>query len=129
MRYAEVDGQNHYAIVAATAARPNALIAVARFVRLPDPTVAEAAIVVCDAFQGRRLGTVLAERLADAAVERGISSIEASILADNRPAHALMRTIAARLAARGVHDGVEQVVAELPRRPPRAPSPTAVKSW
>ncbi len=129
LRYlTEVDGHDHYAIVAATTARPQVLVAVARFVRLSDPTAAEAAIVVCDELQGRRLGTALAERLADAALERGITTIEASILADNRPAHALMRTIAARLAAHGVHDGVQQVVAELPRRLPGAPSPPGARA-
>lgn len=115
LRYlTEVDGIDHHALVATTPARTDSLIAVARFVRLPaDPRAAEAAIVVCDAFQGRRLGTALAERLADAASERGIVRIEASILADNRPALALMRTIGARLAAcsRSERAGVERVAA------------------
>jgi acetyltransferase len=114
LRYlTEVDGHDHYAIVAA-APRTGDLVAVGRWVRLiSDPLDAEAAIVVCDDLQGRGLGKELARRLADAAREHGIRRIHATLLSDNPPAHALMRVIAERLSD-GAHDhGVHEIVAEL----------------
>ena len=114
LRYlTEVDGHDHYAIVAVDP-RTDDLVAVGRWVRLvSDPLDAEAAIVVCDDLQGRRLGKELARRLADAARARGIRRIHATMLSDNPPAHALMRVIAERLSG-GAHDhGVHEVVAEL----------------
>ena len=115
LRYlTEVDGFDHYAVVAVDPRPPGGLIAVARLVRLnDDPTAAEAAIVVCDAYQRRRLGTRLAVLLADAARERGITHIQASMESDNVPALALMRTIAARLTSAGNSRGVREVVADL----------------
>src|SRR4051794_8150888 len=114
LRYlTEVDGRAHYAIVAVDP-RTGDVVAVGRWVRLvSDPLDAEAAIVVCDALQGKGLGKELARRLADAARERGIRRIHATMLSDTPPAHALMRIIAERLTG-GVHDhGVHEVVAEL----------------
>src|SRR5450759_1558767 len=49
----EVDGTDHYALVATPADEPNLIIGVGRYVRLPDdPLAAEFAIVVGDDFQG-----------------------------------------------------------------------------
>lgn len=112
LRYlTEVDGVNHYAVVALIGAD---IVGVARWVRLVDePGVAEAAVVVGDALQGRGLGKILARRLADAARERGIRRIRASILSDNPPAHALMRVIGERLTDAGHVHGVHELVAEL----------------
>jgi acetyltransferase len=114
LRYlTEVDGHDHYAIVAVEP-RTDDLVAVGRWVRLvSDPLGAEAAIVVCDDLQGRGLGRELARRLADAARAHGIRRIHATMLSDNPPAHALMRVIAERLSD-GAHDrGVHEVVAQL----------------
>src|SRR5215216_6327852 len=56
LRYlTEVDGINHYAIVAFEAGAEERIRAVARFVRLEDAVAAEAAIVVCDDLQGKGL--------------------------------------------------------------------------
>jgi acetyltransferase len=112
LRYlTEVDGTDHYAIVAVLAGE---VAAVARWVReAEDPTTAEAAIVVCDALQGKGLGKQLARLLADAARERGVRRIRASMLTDNPPAFALMRVIADRLTDGGYDQGVHEVFAEL----------------
>jgi GNAT superfamily N-acetyltransferase len=114
LRYlTEVDGRDHYAIVAVDPVTDD-IVAVGRWVRLvSDPADAEAAIVVCDALQGKGLGKELARRLADAARERGIERIHASMLSDNPPAHALMRVIAERLSDGGHDHGVRELVAEL----------------
>ena len=93
---------------------PNAIVGVARFVRLlDDPTAAEPAIVVCDDLQRRRLGTQLARMLGDAARRRGISRFVATVLSDNPAAMRLMRTLAVGLVE-GEHDhGVQSVSVEL----------------
>src|SRR5215212_7052848 len=111
LRYlTEVDGINHFAIVATIG---DDIVGVARWVRLrDDPETAEAAIVVGDAYQGTGLGKLLARSLADAARERGMRRIRASILSDNPPAHALMKVIAARLTDGGHHYGVHELVVE-----------------
>jgi GNAT superfamily N-acetyltransferase len=121
LRYlTEVDGHDHYALVAVPDDGPGAdherIVAVARFVRLAeDPQAAEAAIVVCDDLQGKGLGGLLARRLSDAARDRGIERLTASISAENRPALALMRQIDERLSSK-VGSSVTELVAKLPMR-------------
>jgi GNAT superfamily N-acetyltransferase len=116
LRYlTEVDGVDHYAAVAVLADRWDGdIIAVARWVRLAhEPSGAEAAIVVCDDYQSKGLGTALARLLADTARRRGIARIHASIHADNVRALKLMGVIAARLDGSGPSFGVRDLTAEL----------------
>jgi acetyltransferase len=112
LRYlTEVDGTNHYGVVALLG---RDIVGVARWVRaVGDPETAEAAVVVGDPLQGKGLGKILARELADAARARGVRRIRASILSDNPPAHALMRVIAQRLTDGGHDHGVHELVAEL----------------
>lgn len=114
LRYlTEVDGHDHYAIVAVFPGTDD-IVASARWVRLrTDPLAAEAAVVVCDDLQGRGLGKQLARMLADAARVEGIRRIHATMLSDNPPALALMRVIADRLSDGGHEHGVHELVAEL----------------
>jgi GNAT superfamily N-acetyltransferase len=116
LRYlTEVDGVDHYAIVAVEAADENRIRAVGRFVRLDDdPGAAEVAITVCDDLQGKGLGGLLARRLSDAARERGIERLTATIASVNRPALALMRRIDERLSGQPVGSSVTELVARLP---------------
>jgi acetyltransferase len=115
LRYlTEVDGHDHYAIVAADPRADCDIVASARWVRTrEDPEAAEAAIVVCDDLQGKGLGKLLARMLADAARAEGIRRIHATMLSDNLPALALMRVIAERLSDGGHDHGVHSLVAEL----------------
>ena len=103
LRYlTEVDGHRHFALVAVLADDPETLVAVARYVALPDaPDTAELAVVVGDPFQRQGLGRRMTELLADAAVERGIRRFAATMLADNRAAQRLMRTFSRRLEPAG----------------------------
>src|SRR4051812_19093524 len=114
LRYlTEVDGHDHYAVVAVI---PDSgeIVASARWVRLiTDPEAAEAAVVVCDDLQNKGLGKQLARMLADAAHAEGIRRIHATMLSENPPAMALMRVIAARLSDGGHDRGVHEVVADL----------------
>ena len=113
LRYlTEVDGRDHYAVVAVDG--DGHVAAVARYVRLDtDPEAAEAAVVVCDALQGRGLGKELARTIADAARASGIRRIHATMSSNNPPALALMRVIADRLSDGGHKQGVHELVAEL----------------
>lgn len=94
----EVDGWDHFALIAATlpkeaGAEPQG-IGVARFVRLAhEPTVAEPAIVVLDAFHGRGIGRMLMGKLADAARERGVASFRSDFLATNDAARELLKSV------------------------------------
>lgn len=116
LRYlTEVDGRNHVAFVVED---PNEterrLIAVARFVRLVgDPEAAEAAIVVADDWQGRRLGTLLVTRLAAEARRVGIRRFTATMAADNGPAHRLMARLTEHLEQHHVGGGVDELVLDL----------------
>jgi acetyl coenzyme A synthetase (ADP forming)-like protein len=60
------------------------VVAVANYVRLRDPVVAEAAFVVADEHQHRGIGTRLLEQLAARASATGIERFVAEVLADNR---------------------------------------------
>jgi acetate---CoA ligase (ADP-forming) len=60
------------------------VVAVANYVRLRDPALAEAAFTVADAHQGRGIGTRLLEQLAQRAAGVGIESFVAEVLPGNR---------------------------------------------
>src|SRR5919206_101211 len=65
-------------------------IGIARFVReQPGGPVAEAAVAVADEWQGRGVGGVLLERLAERAREVGVAEFTASLLTSNRAMLAL----------------------------------------
>ena len=115
LRYlTEVDGEAHFALVAVLADRLDRVVAVARYVRLPDdPTTADAAIVVGDPWQRRGLGRRLAIMLADAARLHGIERFSATMLSDNPGALALMRTLSRRLESGPHTAGVRELVADL----------------
>ena len=108
LRYlTEVDGYDHYAIVAVPADDEAQIIGVARYVRLePGGDAAEAAITVCDRMQGKGLGSLLARLISDAARERAVTRLTASIASDNRPALKLMAKIDDRLRGTRVGSSV-----------------------
>jgi RimJ/RimL family protein N-acetyltransferase len=116
LRYlTEVDGIDHVALVAEYPGEPvRRLIAVARFVRLPDdPRAAEAAIVVGDDWQGRGLGSLLAAQLASAARTRGIERFTATMASDNVPAHRLLRKLTRELNEQHAGPGVSELTLDL----------------
>ena len=79
----EVDHHDHEALVALDSATGEGA-GIARFVRLEGrPEVAEAAVTVADAWQGRGLGTLLLELLAGRAREEGVTHFTALMLAEN----------------------------------------------
>ena len=60
------------------------VVAIANYVRLRDPVLAEAAFAVADEYQRRGIGTRLVEQLAERAGTQGIEKIVAEVLAENR---------------------------------------------
>jgi acetyltransferase len=113
----DVDGVNHYALVATTTSSPDWIIGVARFVRAADdPEAAEFAIVIGDPYQGEGLGSELLERLVDAAIERGIRRFRATALADNVAIHKLVRRLAGRLAHERHFGPVDEIEVDLVER-------------
>ncbi|MDH4045158.1 MAG: GNAT family N-acetyltransferase [Gemmatimonadota bacterium] len=99
-------------------------LGIARFARDPSvPTVAEAAVTVTDAFQGKGLGTLLLSRLADAARERGIDCFSGEFLASNAAVRQLIEEACpdARLFAEGDVIRAEVPLARMVGAVPQAP--------
>jgi RimJ/RimL family protein N-acetyltransferase len=89
-RLVDVDHRDHEALVALSGdghgggGGDGVVVGEARFVRdAEEPTVAEMAITVADAWQRRGLGTALAHTLAHRAAEEGVDEFSAEVLADN----------------------------------------------
>jgi RimJ/RimL family protein N-acetyltransferase len=84
----EVDYVDHFVWVVTDGSDP---VADARFVRdQNDPTVAEIAFTVADAYQGRGIGTFLISALSIAAEVDGVERFSARMLSDNGPMRAIM---------------------------------------
>jgi GNAT superfamily N-acetyltransferase len=116
LRYlTEVDGRDHVALLAENPADPaRRLIAVGRFVRLPDdPEAADVAFTVADEWQGRGVGSLLGWHLAHAARNRGIRRFTATMASGNLPAHRLMAKLTRNLEQHHVGGGVDEVVLDL----------------
>ena len=80
-RFVNVDHHDREAFVIVSGPR---IMAVGRYERLgPDSPDAEVAFVVEDAHQGRGIGSVLLEHLAEAARENGITRFVAEVLPQN----------------------------------------------
>ena len=87
-------GVDHVDREAVVAVAGDEIIGVARYDRHADnPSAAEVAIVVEDAWQHHGVASFLMRRLGQLAVERGITSFDAAVLAENRPALALTRRL------------------------------------
>jgi RimJ/RimL family protein N-acetyltransferase len=117
----DIDGERHVALVATSPGKPDEIIGVARFVRLPeDPDTAEFAIVIGDPYQGDGLGSALMRRLADAATAHGVKRLRGTMLADNIGAHKLTRRLGGELAHERNFGTVDELEVEL--SPARAPA-------
>ncbi len=113
LRYlAEVDGHRREAVVALV---DDDIIGVARFDRDAErPELAEAAVLVEDAWQGSGVGSFLMERLAHRAAEEGISAFTATALAANQAPIRLARHLAPLVEV--AFDGTEvELLIPLPR--------------
>jgi CRP-like cAMP-binding protein len=108
----EVDYADHFVWVVTDGDDP---VADARFVRDErDPTVAEIAFTVADAYQGRGIGSFLISALSIAARVDGVERFSARMLSDNLP----MRTIMDHYGAVWQREdiGVITTVIDVPRQ-------------
>jgi GNAT superfamily N-acetyltransferase len=104
LRYlTEIDYGDHMALVALDPAQPaDPGLGVARYIRLPeDPTAAEAAVVVLDEQQGRGVGTILLEGLAQSARAHGIRRFRGYVLPENAPMVEILRDLGATVVQEG----------------------------
>lgn len=82
----EVDGTDHVAIGALDVTSGSECgVGIARYIRLEDaPHVAEAAVSVLDAYQGRGIGSLLLATLSRFAAAGGVTTFRAYVLEENR---------------------------------------------
>jgi acyl-CoA synthetase (NDP forming)/GNAT superfamily N-acetyltransferase len=107
-RFTQVDYRDRLALIVIVAGE---MIAVGRYERTTS-SVAEVAFLVEDRHQGRGLGQLLLEHLAQAAREHGISRFTAEVLPDNRKMMTVF-TEAGYHAARQFEDGVIVVAFDI----------------
>ena len=109
---AEVDYVDHFVWVLTDGSDP---VADARFVRdQDDPTIAEIAFTVADAYQGRGIGSFLIGALSIAAKIDGVERFSARMLSENTPMRAIMDRYGAVWEREDV--GVITTVIDVPRR-------------
>lgn len=88
----EVDHREHEAVIALSLPDGDA-VGVGRFIRDGASNKAEAAVTVLDSWQGRGLGTALTRVLAGRALEEGMGTFIALLLADNDDMVGLLRSV------------------------------------
>lgn len=125
LRYlTEIDQENHFALGAVREdgdghGDPVGL-GIARFIRLADPRVAEAAVTVVDDMQGRGLGRLLLMRLCAAAAERGIERFRCEVLGSNTSMRTLLEAVSPVRSVE-IDSGVMTIDMALPNVPPTIP--------
>ncbi len=109
----EVDQQHHFAMGAVRVASDGSEqgLGVARFVAFEDREVAEPAIAVVDAMQGKGLGRLLFLRLLAAARERGVLQFRCEVLTENKAMRDLLRQLSPDALER---DEGDHVVVKMP---------------
>jgi len=103
-RLLDVDHDQREALVAL---RHDEIIAVARYAGAASSGRAELAVTVEDTWQQRGIGKRLTFRLSELAVERGFDTFVARIMADNRPALRLVRSLSRDTVIRMQHGEYE----------------------
>jgi len=125
LRYlTEVDGIDHFAIGAIRqhlVTKPEG-VGSARFVRLSDqPDTAEPAVTVLDDFHGKGLGSIMLQRLIEAAWERDVRWFCTELLADNTASKRMIESLSPDVTFRHAGDGA--IIATLPvPEPDRTPT-------
>ena len=91
--FADVDGEDRFALVALDPEDPDEIVAVVRYEREGESGTAEYAALVEDRFQGRGLGVGLTRRLIEAARENGIGRLHAMVMRENIGMLNLLRSL------------------------------------
>jgi len=110
--FAEVNGQDRYALVALDPENEEEVVAVVRYDREKGTDRAEYAALVEDRLQGRGLGIALTRSLIEAARERGIRDFEALVLPENRAMLHLLRSLGLPERVRQ-EDGIRRISVDL----------------
>jgi RimJ/RimL family protein N-acetyltransferase len=113
----DVDHARHVALVAV---HDEACIGVVRYVvDRRDPTLADFAITVIDAHQGRGLGRALTAAIARVAYARGVRRLTLDVHPENHVMQRLAHSLGAQLRP---HDGVLSGTLRLPLAEPVEPA-------
>src|SRR5918998_1765533 len=91
--FADVDGEDRFALVALDPEDPDEIVAVVRYEREGETGAAEYAALVEDRFQDRGLGIGLTRRLIEAARENGIGRLHAMVMHENPGMLRLLRSL------------------------------------
>ena len=92
-RFADVDGEDKFALVALDPQDPGEIVAVVRYAREEETDGAEYAALIEDRFQGKGLGIALTRQLIGAARENGIGHLHALVLPENVGMLRLLRAL------------------------------------
>ena len=111
-RFAEVDGEDRFALVALDPDDADEIVGVVRYEREEGTEGAEYAALVEDRFQGRGLGIGLTRQLIEAARERGIGRLHALVMPENAGMLRLLQSLDLPERQRW-EDGVEHVEIDL----------------
>jgi GNAT superfamily N-acetyltransferase len=113
----ELDGVNHVALGALLLDEHGTSqgAGIARYVRLvAEPSVAEAAVAVADALQGKGLGRTLLTRLGQVAARHGIERFRCLVLEENYAMLALLRSLDPALMVLKSGAGAREVELRVP---------------
>jgi RimJ/RimL family protein N-acetyltransferase len=111
--FAEVDGDDRFALVALDPDDPEEVVGVVRYDREESGSdEAEYAALVEDRFQGRGLGLGLTRKLIDAARERNVERLSAMVMQENTGMMNLLRSLGLPERA-WREDGVRRIEVEL----------------
>jgi ribosomal protein S18 acetylase RimI-like enzyme len=116
-----LDYRDHFACAAVLEDRPVPKgVGVARYVREDDdPTTAEVAVTVLDAYQRRGIGTLLTRTLGEVAAENGIRSFVNYVQWENAAAIELLTDEESRITS--AEPGVARIEVDLPARVAEVP--------
>jgi RimJ/RimL family protein N-acetyltransferase len=118
-RFTQIDYADHVALVAEVFTNGREIvIAEARYVRKADPAIAEFAVSVAEAWQGKRLASLLLFKLACRAAAAGIERMVGETLASNARMLALARKAGFTIRPSGEVRGL--MLRERALSPPRA---------
>jgi L-amino acid N-acyltransferase YncA len=111
-RFADVDGEDRYALVALDPENPEEIVGVVRYEREVGTDGAEYAALIEDRFQHRGLEIGLTRNLIEAARENGIRHLHALVMRENAGMLGLLRSLDLPERLRW-HDGAECVEIDL----------------
>ena len=111
-RFADVDGQDKFALVALDPENSDEIVGVVRYGRDGDGDGAEYAALIEDRFQGRGLGIGLTKNLIGVARENGIGHLYALVMRENVRMLSLLRSLDLPERIRW-QDGAERVEIDL----------------